>query len=268
MSKKIGFIGCGNMGGAIVSGLTGSGFQNNEDIIISEINDEIAANLEEKLKVKTVTDNKEVARTSDVLFLAVKPNMYKKVIEEIKSELTREKLIITIAAGITIENMEYWVGEGYKIVRTMPNTPALVGAGKAAVCANKNVNKDEVDYVLGIFSSFGQCVELEEKYFHAATALSGSSPAYVFMFIEAMADAAVALGIPRAKAYMMASQSVLGSAKMVLETGKHPGELKDMVCSPGGTTIDAVIELEKNGLRSAVIEGVLKCAEKSARMQN
>lgn len=268
MSKKIGFIGCGNMGGAIVSGLTGSGFQKNEDIIISEINDEIAANLGERLKVETVTDNKEVARVADVLFLAIKPNMYKKVIEEIKSELTREKLIITIAAGITIENMEYWIGEGYKIVRTMPNTPALVGAGMAAVCANKNVAKDEIEYVLGIFSSFGECVELEEKYFHAVTALSGSSPAYVFMFIEAMADAAVALGIPRAKAYMMASQSVLGSAKMVLNTGKHPGELKDMVCSPGGTTIDAVIELEKHGLRSAVIEGVLKCAEKSQSMQN
>ena len=268
MGKKIGFIGCGNMGGAIVSGLTGSGFHSNEDIIISEINDKIAANLEAKLKVKTITNNKEVTRVSDILFIAVKPNMYKKVIEEIKSELTREKLIITIAAGITIENMEYWVGEGYKIVRTMPNTPGLVGAGMSAVCANKNVGKEEVDYVLDIFSSFGQCLELEEKYFHAATALSGSSPAYVFMFIEAMADAAVALGIPRTTAYIMASQSVLGSAKMVLETGKHPGELKDMVCSPGGTTIAAVIELEKRGLRSAIIEGVLKCAEKSARMQN
>ena len=268
MSKKIGFVGCGNMGGAIVSGLISSGFKKPEDIIISEISEELVESLKEKLNVEATTDNKEVARKADVLFIAVKPNMYKKVVDQIKSELTREKLIITIAAGITIENMEYWVGEGYKIVRTMPNTPALVGQGMSAVCANSKVSKEELEYVLDIYSSFGECVELEEKYFHAVTALSGSSPAYVFMFIEAMADAAVALGIPRAKAYIMASQSVLGSAKMVLDTGKHPGELKDMVCSPAGTTIDAVIELEKHGLRSAVIEGVLKCAEKSKSMQN
>ena len=268
MSKKIGFIGCGNMGGAIVSGIIGSGFQKPENVIISEVTEELVDNLKEKFNVQATTDNKEVAKQADVLFLAVKPNMYKKVVDDIKSEITREKLIITIAAGITIENMEYWIGEGYKIVRTMPNTPALVGQGMAAICANSKVSEEELKYVVDIFSSFGQCVELEEKYFHAVTALSGSSPAYVFMFIEAMADAAVALGIPRAKAYVMASQSVLGSAKMVLDTGKHPGALKDMVCSPAGTTIDAVIELEKCGLRSAIIEGVLKCAKKSEAMQN
>lgn len=266
MSKKIGFIGCGNMGSAMVGGLINSGFQNADSIIVSTRTEKSANSLKEKFKIKTSLNNIDIAKECDVIVLAVKPNMYKGVIDDIKSEITREKLIITVAAGITIEKMEYWLGEGYKIVRTMPNTPALVGEAISAVCANINVNKEELEYVFNFFNSFGKSVELEEKDFHAFTALCGSSPAYLFMFIEAMADAAVKLGIPRVKAYEMAAQSVLGSAKMVLETGKHPGELKDMVCSPGGTTIDAVAELEKKGLRSTVIEAIEKCAEKSKAM--
>ena len=203
---------------------------------------------------------------SETIILAVKPNMYKSVVEEIKSELTEDKLIITIAAGISIENMEEWLGDDLKIIRTMPNTPALVGQAMSAVCPNKNVSEEELKYCINIFESFGECEVLEEKYFDGFIAVAGSSPAYVFMFIEAMADGAVKLGIPRAKAYKMAAQSVLGSAKMVLETGKHPGELKDMVCSPAGTTIDAVVELEKLGFRNSVIQAMDKCAEKSKNM--
>ncbi|MGG7179218.1 pyrroline-5-carboxylate reductase [Clostridium paraputrificum] len=266
MNKKIGFIGCGNMGGAMVGGLINSGFQRPEDIIISTRTEESANSLKENLKVNTTLDNKVVAKEADILFLAVKPNMYKKVIDEIRSYLSKDKLIVTIAAGITIDDMEEWLGEGYKIVRTMPNTPALVGEAMSAVCPNVNITKEELDYIFNIFESFGECVELEEKDFHGFIALCGSSPAYVFMFIEAMADGAVKLGIPRAKAYKMASQSLLGSAKMVLETGRHPGELKDMVCSPAGTTIDAVAELEKQGLRTTVIEAMVKCADKSKSM--
>lgn len=266
MSKKIGFIGCGNMGGAMVGGLINSGFQKPEDIIISTRTEESASNLKENLEVNTTVDNKVVAKEADILFLAVKPNMYKKVIEEVRSYISKDKLVVTIAAGITISDMEEWLGEGYKIVRTMPNTPALVGEAMSAVCPNGNISKEELDYIINIFESFGECVELEEKDFHGFIALCGSSPAYVFMFIEAMADGAVKLGIPRAKAYKMASQSLLGSSKMVLETGKHPGELKDMVCSRGGTTIDAVAELEKQGLRTAVIEAMVKCADKSKSM--
>lgn len=162
--------------------------------------------------------------------------------------------------------MEEWLGDDLKIIRTMPNTPALVGQAMSAVCPNKNVSEEELKYCINIFESFGECEVLEEKYFDGFIAVAGSSPAYVFMFIEAMADGAVKLGIPRAKAYKMAAQSVLGSAKMVLETGKHPGELKDMVCSPAGTTIDAVVELEKLGFRNSVIQAMDKCAEKSKNM--
>lgn len=266
MSKIIGFIGCGNMGSAMVGGLIKSGFQNPSDIIVSTKTEASAKKVSDEFKVKITLDNKEVAKKADVLVLAVKPYMYKGVIDEIKSELTREMLIITIAAGVSIENMEYWLGEGSKIIRTMPNTPALVGEAMSAMCSNKHVTEEELEYAKNIFNSFGDCVDLPEKDFHAFTALCGSSPAYVFMFVEAMADAAVKLGIPRVKAYTMAAQSVLGSAKMVLDTGKHPGELKDMVCSPAGTTIDAVAELEKHGFRSAVIEAMEKCAEKSKSM--
>ncbi len=223
MIKKVGFIGCGNMGSSMVGGLIKSGFLKAEDIIVS---------------TKTEASSKKLA----------------------------DELIITIAAGISVADMEEWLGDDVKVIRTMPNTPALVGEAMSAVCPNKNVSEEELQYCIKIFESFGDCEVLEEKYFDGFIAVAGSSPAYVFMFIEAMADGAVKLGIPRAKAYKMAAQSVLGSAKMVLETGKHPGELKDMVCSPAGTTIDAVVELEKLGFRNSVIQAMDKCAEKSKNM--
>ncbi|ETI91975.1 MAG: Pyrroline-5-carboxylate reductase [Clostridium butyricum DORA_1] len=266
MIKKVGFIGCGNMGSSMVGGLIKSGFLKSEEIIVSTKTEASSKKLRNEFKVATTLDSKTVAKESETIILAVKPNMYKSVVEEIKSELTEDKLIITIAAGISIENMEEWLGDDLKIIRTMPNTPALVGQAMSAVCPNKNVSEEELKYCINIFESFGECEVLEEKYFDGFIAVAGSSPAYVFMFIEAMADGAVKLGIPRAKAYKMAAQSVLGSAKMVLETGKHPGELKDMVCSPAGTTIDAVVELEKLGFRNSVIQAMDKCAEKSKNM--
>ncbi|MFQ9613905.1 MAG: pyrroline-5-carboxylate reductase, partial [Clostridium butyricum] len=249
-----------------VGGLIKSGFLKSEEIIVSTKTEASSKKLRDEFKVATTLDSKTVAKESETIILAVKPNMYKSVVEEIKSELTEDKLIITIAAGISIENMEEWLGDDLKIIRTMPNTPALVGQAMSAVCPNKNVSEEELKYCINIFESFGECEVLEEKYFDGFIAVAGSSPAYVFMFIEAMADGAVKLGIPRAKAYKMAAQSVLGSAKMVLETGKHPGELKDMVCSPAGTTIDAVVELEKLGFRNSVIQAMDKCAEKSKNM--
>ena len=268
MSKKIGFIGCGNMGSPILGGLIKSGFVSSDEIIVSTKTESSSKKIKDEYNVLTTLDSKMVAREAETLILAVKPNMYKQIVEEIEGELTEDKLIITIAAGITINNMEEWLGDDTKIIRTMPNTPALVGEAMSAVCPNENVSKEEIEYCIKMFESFGECVELEEKYFDGFVAVAGSSPAYVYMFIEAMADGAVKLGIPRVKAYKMAAQSVLGSAKMVLETGKHPGELKDAVCSPAGTTIEAVIELEKLGFRNSVIQAMDKCAEKSKNMHN
>ena len=180
--------------------------------------------------------NEETASFSDVLFLAVKPQFYEDVILSIRDHVKKDALIVTLAPGKTLEWLGSLFGEDRKIIRTMPNTPAMVGEGMTAVCPNHSVTDEELDTVLTLLSSFGQAEVIPENLIDVATAVSGSSPAYIFLAIEAMADGAVADGMPRNKAYRFAAQAVLGSAKMVLETGKHPGELKDMVCSPGGTT--------------------------------
>lgn len=266
MSRKIGFIGCGNMGKAMLGALVKSKDINNDNIIVSTKSEESAKRINKEFEVKATVVNTEVAEESNILFLAVKPYFFKEVIEEIKDKVNDDTIIISIAAGITIAQIEEWFGKEVKVVRTMPNTPALVGEGMSAICPNKNVTLDELEYVGKLYNSFGKYEILEEKDFHAFIALCGSSPAYVFMFIEAMADAAVIQGMPRAQAYRFAAQAVLGSAKMVLESKSHPGELKDMVCSPGGTTIEAVAVLEEKGMRSAVIEAMRKCAQKSKGM--
>lgn len=266
MNKRIGFIGCGNMGKAMVMALVKSDSIKNDNIIVSTKSKASAELINKELKVKTTTDNKDVVLNSDIIFIAVKPYFFKDVIDEIKDIIDDTKIVVSIAAGVTIKNIEDWFGKVVKVVRTMPNTPALVGEGMSAICSNSNIEAAELEEVCALYNLFGKYELLEEKDFHAFIALCGSSPAYIFMFIEAMADAGVKLGLPRAKAYKMAEQSILGSAKLALETGKHPGVLKDEVCSPGGTTIEAVIDLEKNGFRSAVISAIEKCADKSKNM--
>ena len=266
MNKKIGFIGCGNMGKAILTGILSSNEIERNNIYVATKSEESRKNIENEFKVNTTLNVNEVAKASDILFLAVKPNIFKDISLDIKDNISNDTIVISIAAGVSIEDMETWIGDNHKIVRTMPNTPALVGEAISAICPNKNLSEEELEEVCTIFNMFGKCEILEEKYFHGFIALCGSSPAYVFVFIEAMADAAVKLGIPRNKAYKMAEQAILGSAKLALETGKHPGELKDMVCSPGGTTIEAVIELENGGFRSSIIKALEKCADKSKNM--
>ena len=188
------------------------------------------------------------------------------MIKEIRDEVSTEQIIVTIAAGVSMEAAERQFGKEVKIVRVMPNTPALVGEGMSGLCCNEYVTEEEFDLVHKIFESFGKAEKITENLMDAVVGVSGSGPAYVYMFIEAMADAAVADGMPRAMAYELAAQTVYGSAKMVLETGKHPGELKDMVCSPAGTTIEAVRVLEEKGLRSAVIEGQMACVKKAREL--
>ena len=220
--------------------------------------------ISEKYGVEVTTDNIAVAKNAEVMILAVKPQYYTQVITEIAPFVTKEQLIITIAPGQTLSSLtERFGSDDLKIIRTMPNTPAMVGAGITAVTPNANVTAEELEYVRTILGGFGISEVISEHLMDAVVSVSGSSPAYVFMFIEAMADAAVADGMPRAQAYRFAAQAVMGSAKMVLETGKHPGELKDMVCSPAGTTIEAVRVLEEKGLRSAVIEAMKACTERS-----
>ena len=217
------------------------------------------------LKIGCVS-NEEAAGLADILFLSVKPQFYEEVIAQIKDLVRPETIIVTIAPGKTLSWLREKFGRDLKIVRTMPNTPALVKEGMTGVCRNESVTDEDLTKVMTILGSFGKAEVVPEHLLDVVTSVSGSSPAYVFMLIEAMADGAVADGMPRAQAYKFAAQAVLGSAKMVLETGRHPGELKDMVCSPGGTTMEAVRILEEKGLRSAIIEAEKACVSKSRGM--
>ncbi|MCM1287203.1 MAG: pyrroline-5-carboxylate reductase [Clostridium sp.] len=262
MKYKVGFIGCGNMASAIIGGLKKNAEIAGSEIIVADALEAALEKAKSQLGVDT-GDNKIVAAASEILFLSVKPQYYEVVINEIKDSIPANQVIITIAPGKTLAWLGERLGFDKKIIRTMPNTPALVGEGITGVCKNENVTEDEFAYAMSLLSSFGMAEAIDEQLMDVCVSVSGSSPAYVFMFIEAMADAAVADGMPRASAYKFAAQAVLGSAKMVLETGKHPGELKDMVCSPAGTTIEAVRVLEEKGFRSAVIEAMKACTKKA-----
>ena len=256
---KIGFIGSGNMGGAIVGGIVNGKIASPADILISDKNSDALANTNAEYGVNTTTVNKEVAKNSDILFLCI-------IIDEIKGSVSEDTVIVSIVAGQSIEAITDAFGKKIKLIRVMPNTPVLVGEGMSALTPNENVTEDEAKTVLAIFNSFGKGEIVTENLMDAVTAASGSSPAYVFMMIEAMADAAVMGGLPRSQAYTFAAQAVMGSAKMVLETGKHPGELKDMVCSPAGTTIEAVATLEQDGFRNSIIDAMSACMNKSKDM--
>ena len=266
LDKKIGFIGSGNMGRAMIGGIISSGLVPASHLIASAKTQATLDTLSEQYGIRTTLDNETVAVESDIIFLAVKPYLYETVIKEIKDSVTDDKIIVAIAAGQTISRIESLFSKDIKLVRTMPNTPAMVGEGMTAACRNEFVTDEELEGAKKILSAFGKVEVVSEHLMDVVVSVSGSSPAYVFMFIEAMADAAVADGMPRAQAYQFAAQAVLGSAKMVLETGKHPGELKDMVCSPAGTTIQAVRVLEEKGMRSAVIEAMMKCLDISRNM--
>ena len=269
MNKKIGFIGTGNMGSAMIGGLINRETAAEDQIFVSDKNKGSFEKIQSKWPaVNCSEDNPATVKNSDIIILAVKPHIYKAVIREISPHMDDSKIIVTIAAGVDIHQAEQMFGREVKIIRTMPNTPASVGEGVTAYCCNKNITDADENMVISILNSFGIVEKIEEKLFDAVIAVSGSSPAYVFLFIEAMADAAVLQGLSRNQAYKMASQAVLGAAKMVLETGTHPGVLKDAVCSPGGTTIEAVTSLEESGFRSAVINAMTACGKKSKEMTN
>ncbi len=273
--KKIGFIGCGNMAKAMIGGMLKSGLVKAENIIASAKTQQSLEEAKREFEnldvinqnhtIQTTLDNGEVVQKSDIIFVAVKPHLYDVVIQAVTGE-AKGKIFVSIAPGKSIAHLENLMGAQAKILRAMPNTPALVGEGVSAVCRNANIDDEEYLILKQLLSSFGTVEEIEERLFEAVISVAGSSPAYVFMFIEAMADAAVLQGMPRAQAYRLASQAVLGSAKMVLASGKHPAQLKDAVCSPGGTTIEGVAMLEEAGMRSSVIQAMNAVYEKSRKM--
>ena len=262
---KVGFIGAGNMASAMIGGMLQKGLLQKEDIIASSATQKTADRVAQEFGIRTTLDNKEVAK-AEIVILAIKPIYCEGVIREIRDQIRENQIVITIVAGRSLQWLSDTFGKPVKLIRTMPNTPALVGEAITALCPGELVTDEELEEVCSLFRGFGKAEVVGEHLMDAVVAVSGSSPAYVFMFIEAMADAAVAEGMPRAQAYQFAAQSVLGSAKMVLETGKHPGQLKDEVCSPGGTTIAGVSALEEWGFRNAVIKAEDASYEKGRKM--
>ncbi|MBO0961582.1 pyrroline-5-carboxylate reductase [Neobacillus sp. MM2021_6] len=262
MEKKIGFIGAGKMAQAMIAGMVHSGIIPRENIMASSATKTTVDKVEAKYGISTSLHNVDVARYADILILAVKPDLHPSVINEIKMNMKQHVIIVTIAAGITLGNLEQLFGYQIKAVRTMPNTPSLVGEGMSVICGNHYICEHELAEVEVLFSCFGKTERLEEKVMDAVPSISGSSPAYVYMLIEAMADGGVRQGIPRDKAYRLAAQAVLGAAKMVLETELHPGELKDQVCTPGGATIEAVATLEKEYFRGTILAAMESCSKK------
>ncbi len=260
---KIGFIGLGNMARAIIGGIIEKGNISPKDIIGSDISITAVENAKNDFGINACMENAMVAEQADVLVLAVKPQYLEYSLENVKPVLKKKVIIISIVAGKTLEYLENQLGADHSIIRCMPNTPALVGEACTAFTPNAKTGESQIDIASTLLSCFGKAIQVPESMMDAVVGVSGSAPAYVFMFIEAMADGAVAEGMPRAMAYEFAAQAVLGSAKLMMETGKHPGELKDMVCSPAGTTIEAVRVLEEGNFRATVMDAVIECAEKS-----
>lgn len=260
--NKIGFIGMGNMGQAMLKGILS--LYSIDIISFVDKSEDIINKTKLEFGVKYFENSKLIVENSKYVLLTVKPQIYESVLNEIKDYITPNHVIITVAPGFSIEKVKNIVGENIKVMRSMPNTPALVGEAISAISFSKdNFSNNEIIEINKIFSSFGEVETIEENLMNAIVPISGSSPAYVYMFIEALADGGVSMGLPRNLAYKLAAQTVLGSGKMVLETKLHPGILKDNVCSPGGTTIEGVASLEKSGFRSSVIEAMKKVYEKS-----
>ncbi|SMB94228.1 pyrroline-5-carboxylate reductase [Desulfonispora thiosulfatigenes DSM 11270] len=255
MSKyKLGIIGIGAMAEAIVRGVVKTNLFNQQEIIASGRRDERLNYITNQLGISTTKDNKEIFNNSEIVMICVKPQNLEEAIKEVNLE-KKNILIISIIVGITTTRLEDLLGKN-PIIRVMPNTPALIGEGMTALCKNKYAHEEHIEVAQNIFEQIGKTIITEENMIDAVTGLSGSGPAYVYQFIEALADGGVLVGLPRQVAYELAVQTIIGSAKMVRETGMHPGELKDKVTSPKGTTIEGIRVLEKNAFRATVIEAV------------
>ncbi|MBO5247657.1 MAG: pyrroline-5-carboxylate reductase [Eubacterium sp.] len=264
ITKRIGFIGCGNMGGAILKGIVQSGIAQKEQIYVYDISEE-AQEAMRAYGVRVMVNNEQVCKAADIIFLAVKPQYMKETLATTKRALD-DKCVISIAAGLSAERIRAMIDGKPRVLRTMPNTPAMVLSGAFALCSDCDLTEDEKKEAELLFQPLGIVEWVPEALIDAVCGVSGSGPAYVAMFIEAMADGGVREGLPRATAYKLAAQTVMGTAQMYLESGMHPGAMKDMVTSPAGTTIEGCYALEKGGMRAAVMDAVHVGAEKSREL--
>ncbi len=263
LKEKIGFIGGGKMGEALINGILRAGLSSSDKIMVSDVDKKRLQILEKEAGIKTTQDNKKITSDSDIIILAVKPNMMGNILDELNSEITSKHLIISIAAGVPLSFMESSLNEGCRVVRVMPNTPCLVGETAAGYALGKNATQADGKLVGQLLDAVGKSFLLEEKHLDAVTGLSGSGPAFIYVVIEALADGGVKMGLPRDVAITLAAQTAFGAAKMVLESGTHIGQLRDSVTSPGGTTIEGLHALEKGGIRNALIDAVETATKKS-----
>ncbi len=265
-ARRIGFIGGGNMAGALVRGLLLSKTVEADHVIVSDVKRERLKELASEYGVQTTTDNEELGRWADVLVLAVKPQIVDRVLPTVAASLNEGDLVISVAAGVPIEALETRLPAGARVVRAMPNTAAIALAGATAIAAGTHATDDDMALAQSLFEAVGRCVTVDESLLDAVTGLSGSGPAYVMLMIEALADGGVKVGLGRDTALLLAAQTVYGAAKLQLETGEHPGRLKDMVTSPGGTAIAGLHTLEAGGLRRTLIDAVEAASLRAAEL--
>jgi len=266
--KKIGVIGAGAMGSALVAGFISTGLVAPQDVIVSDLEQAQLDALVKRFPVKVAQDNREVVKSAGVVICAVKPAVVKTVLEEINPLVTTDHLLISVAAGIQLAYLEAHLPEGTPVIRAMPNVPALIGEGMTAIALGRFAGKAERELAEKLFSSVGRVVTLPEGNMNAVTGLSGCGPAYVAVIVEALADGGVKMGLPRRTAVDLAVQTVLGTARMLQSGGSHPGQLKDMVSSPGGSTINGLHVLEKGGLRGLLISAVEAATIRSGELQS
>jgi len=266
LGKTIAFLGAGNMAEALIKGLLRAEVADPQEIVCTDRRKERGIELTARYGVRFDTANLPAAKAADIVILSVKPQVMNLLLEEIAPALDPSKLVVSIAAGVPIEAIERKVGHGVRIVRTMPNTPALVGAGATALSPGKHATEADLEQATALFEAIGKAVVVDEALLDAVTGLSGSGPAYVFLIIEALSDAGVKVGLPRYTAQMLAAQTVLGSARLLIETGEHPGRLKDQVTSPGGTAIAGLHTLEAGGLRTTLMDAVEAATKRSQEL--
>jgi pyrroline-5-carboxylate reductase len=260
---RIGFLGAGKMATALAQGFVRAGLLAKENILASDPSEAACQQFADVVGARTTAFNPDVARFAPVVILAVKPDHVDPVLGEVRPEFSEKHLLISLAAGVTLAKLESGLGTGARVIRVMPNTPALIGEGASGFALGRSALAEDGQLALSLLSAVGVAFQLKETLLDAVTGLSGSGPAYVYQFIEALSDGGVASGLPRDVATKLAAQTVLGAAKMVLQTGMHPGALKDTVTSPGGTTIEGVHQLEKGGLRGTVMTAVRAASDKS-----
>ena len=264
--KRVAFLGAGKMGGIILQALLKNGLLSPKSTCATVAHEERAQALAAKLKVKVGTNNVEAAKGADVIVIGVKPQIVEDVVREISGHMTPKQVIISVAASVPTSMIEKNLPPNVPVIRAMPNTPCLLGAGMTAICKGKHASADDVAMTTHLFDVVGRTVVVDEKHMDAVTALSASGPAYIYIILESLAEAGVKVGLPRDIATLLAAQTTLGAAKVVLETGDHPALLKDAVTTPAGCTIDAIMELEEGKLRVTLIKAVVKAAQRAKEL--